>query len=399
MPWKEVHVLDERLKFINLCLEKKHPLAEICREFGISRPTAYKFLQRYNDEGPAGLHDKPRAPHAHPNSVSPDIEEQILKAKTAYPTWGPRKLRAWLQKKYQACCWPAPSTIGEILKRNGLTRKSRLRRKASPSSALTRPDGPNSVWTVDFKGWFRTKDGKKCHPLTIIDAHSRYIIRCQALSREDTDSAMPVFVGAFLEFGLPAVIRSDNGPPFASVAAGGFSRLSLWFLKMGIVPERIKPGHPEENGSHENMHRFLKADIIVNSPSENLHGQQRNFDRFVREYNEERPHEALGYKTPSELYVPSSYRFPLAAPKFTYSKEYTLRSVHKDGSIRWKRKDIYISEVFRRETVGLLPIHDCYWKVYMGPVVVGVLDEGVKKFLSGKDADKILRDFEEEHRK
>ena len=390
MPWKEAHVLDERLEFICMCLKGDYSMAELCREFGISRPTGYKFAERYEQEGPQGLHDLSRAPHSHPNAIPKEIEDMILGAKAAHPTWGPRKLLPWLQRKIPGIHWPVNSTTGEILKRHGLTCSRRCRRKATPSSTLTLPDGPNAVWCADLKGWFRTRDGRRCDPLTIMDAHSRYLLRCQVLAKTDTATVMPIFTAAFREFGLPAVIRTDNGSPFSSVGLGGLSHMSLWFLKLGITPERIRPGCPYENGSHERMHRTLKNDIC-RDPAANLRAQQRDFDGYLPEYNEERPHEALGYQTPAEFYVPSLRRYPLRVPEFTYPEEFTVRSVHKNGCIRWGGHEIFISEVFSGEWVGFLHVTDRHWKVYIGPLAVGVLDESTKRLLPEKSAKQFLQ--------
>ena len=396
MSWEENNILDQRLNFINSYLNEGYSIAELSREFGISRPTAHKFIKRYNEEGPAGLHDKSRAPYNHPNAVPLDIVERVLAFKAEKMTWGPRKIYERLKRISPETKWPVASTIGIIFERHGLIQKYKKRRKASPSPHLTKPDGPNSVWYTDFKGWFKTKDGKKCHPLTITDGSSRYIIRCQGLLSEDTDSSMAVFAGAFMEFGLPAVIRSDNGSPFASVAPAGLSRLSLWFLKLGIMPERTKLGHPEENGSHENMHRHLKKDIVFRSPAVNLFAQQKDFDRFVNEFNYERPHGSLEYMTPSDFYVPSDRPFPLLVPGFIYPEEYTARSVHKNGCIRWKGREIFISEVYIGEFLGMYPIEKKYWEVYIGPIMIGILDEGERKLISGKDVKILLKELKVE---
>lgn len=246
MPWKETCRMEERMKFISHHLAGELSMAALCREFGISRKTGYKLVRRFRDDPATGLQDRSRAPHHHPNAVSARAEEAIVAARRRHPTWGPKKLRAWLRHREPSVRWPAASTIGEILRRRGL---SVPRRRSRKTVVYTEPfvgcDCPNAVWSADFKGWFRTGDGVRCDPLTISDNYSRYLLRCQAMTSLDYIHVQPVFEAAFREYGMPVAIRTDNGVPFATTTLGGLSKLSVWWLKLGIVPERIVPGHPE----------------------------------------------------------------------------------------------------------------------------------------------------------
>ena len=261
MPWKATCTMDQRMKFIVNYLEHEYPMAALCREFGISRKTGYKFVSRYLEDGLDGLKDRSRSRYHHPNAIPDILEKLIVKARISHPSWGPKKLRAWLIRQDSAVRWPASSTIGEILTRHGLTVPRRRSRK---TRAYDQPfvdcDYPNAVWSADFKGWFKTGDGTRCDPLTITDNYSRYLFRCQAVKPTNFYAVKPVFEAAFREFGLPVAIRTDNGPPFATTTVGSLSRLSIWWLKLGIIPERIEPGKPAQNGRHERMHRTLKRE-------------------------------------------------------------------------------------------------------------------------------------------
>ena len=332
MPWKETHVMDEKMRFIAACVAGEEAMAELCRRSAISRKTGYKWLSRYQTHGAAGLEDRSRAPHHHPHRVEPAIERLILAARTDHPTWGPRKLLAWLERRHREAPWPAASTVGELLSRHGLVVRRRRRRRAAPSSPLpAMPTEPGALWCADFKGWFRTGDGERCTPLTISDAASRYLLRCQGLGRwTGTELVRPIFEAAFREHGLPEAMRTDNGPPFASVGLGGLSRLSVWWIRLGIRPEWIEPGHPEQNGRHERMHRTLAAET-TRPAARNRRAQQRVFDRFVREYNEERPHEALGQRPPAEQYRRSVRPYPSRLAEVEYDDEWTTRAVRGAG--------------------------------------------------------------------
>lgn len=372
MPWEETCAVDQRMRFVTDVEGGQCSKARLCRQYGISRPTGEKWLKRYAEYGVEGLKDRSRAPRQHPNAVSPDLVEALVAFRGEHPWWGPKKIRAYLMGHQPHRRWPASSTIGEILTRYGLTVARKRRHRLPPHTApFADCDGPNSVWTADFKGWFRTGDGTRCDPLTISDAYSRYLLRCQGLSRPDFTRAKALFQAAFCEYGLPRAIRTDNGPPFVTTTVGGLSRLSVWWIKLGIVPERIEPGQPQQNGRHERLHLTLKQAVPV---ARTLRGQQRAFDRFLREYNEQRPHEALGQRPPASVYVASPRPYPARAPAVRYPEPMTVRVVQKDGCFHWRGRHIFLSEVLRGEPVGLEPVDDGQWRVHFGPVFLARFD-------------------------
>jgi len=332
MPWKETNVSQSRIEFIAMYLSGEFSMAELCRDFEISRKTGYKFVQRYTEHGPIGLENLSRAPHTHPNAISEQVEELIAELRSAHPTWGPRKLRWLLLQHYPQIPAPAASTIGDILSRKGLITPRKRRKGATYAKPqhLTQPDGPNNVWSADFKGHFALGNSQRCHPLTVVDSDTRMLLRCQALKRTDTKTVKPLWVALFREYGLPEVIRTDNGPPFASLGLGGLSQLAIWWIKLGIRPERITPGRPQENGRHERMHRTLKADA-TEPPQYDINSQQRAFDYFRDEYNNLRPHEALSYNTPASLYTRSLRQFSLRTPGIEYPQTMITRHVRTNG--------------------------------------------------------------------
>lgn len=375
MPWRETCVMEERMKFVLACSEDEVTVAELCRRYGISRKTGYKWLARYASDGMAGVAERRRAPRRHPHAVPDDVCASVLAVRHAHPSWGPRKVRAWLRRQRSEECWPAASTMGELFRRHGLVRSRRKRHRAPPrTSPLAAALEPNDVWTVDFKGWFRTADGARCDPLTLQDAMSRYLLRCVAVACQDRDHVWPVFEAAFHEFGLPLVMRSDNGPPFASVAAGGLSPLAVKLVKAGVRPERIDPASPQQNGRHERLHLTLKQETAC-PPAASLRAQARCFEHFVRVYNEERPHEALGQTPPADHYraSPRCYAGRLRAPD--YAKDWQVRRVRHGGAIKWRGRIIYISESLCGEPIGLDEREDGSWALYFGPVYLGQIDE------------------------
>jgi transposase InsO family protein len=337
MPWEETTMLESRLQFYAAYQEGEWPLAVLCRSFGISRPTAYELLRRCRDEGPQGLFPRSRAPHHHPQAVAAELEEAILAFRGRHPTWGARKLRAALQRQAPDRPWPAASTIGEMLRRRGLTVPRRARRVAPPAGELTQPNGPNEVWSADFKGHFALATGPRCHPLTLCDAATCMVLRCQALPGETGELTQPVFQAAFREYGLPRILRTDNGRPFATIGQTGLTHLAAWWIKLGITPERIAPGHPEQNGRHERMHRTLKAETAM-PPQADLRAQQRVFDRFRQEYNYERPHEALGQKVPADLYIGAPRAYPERLLEPTYPADWQVRRVRNKGYLPLARE-------------------------------------------------------------
>ena len=373
MGWMETCAVDERMRFVMAVEEPAEAFAAVCRRFGVSRKTGYKWLERYRSEGVAGLIERSRAPLHHPQAITAAIAERCLAVRRAHPTWGPVKVQAWLERRVPEMAWPAVSTIGALFDREGLTVRRRLRRRSPPSSApFARCGAANDVWCIDFKGWFLTGDGTHCEPLTLSDAYSRYLLRCQVTARTDTAHVWPVLDAAFHEFGLPHRLRSDNGSPFASCGAGGLSKLSVKLINAGVMPERIAPGKPQQNGRLERLHLTLLQDT-ANPPARSLREQLERLRSFQRLYNEERPHAALGNDTPAEHYAVSPRRFDGVLREPDYGGDHIVRRVRHNGEIRWHGNTIYISEALIGEPVGLLEDEDGGWTASYGPIALGVI--------------------------
>ena len=374
MPWKESRVVDERKRFIQEWTKGEEDVAELCRQYGISRQTGYMWAKRHAELGEAGLEDRSRKPHECPHAITERAAEAIVGLRQLHPRWGPRKLRAYLQNHHPSQNWPAASSIGQLLKRAGLAHPRRPRRRTPAyTQPLAHAQAPNQVWCADYKGWFYCGDGTRCDPLTITDACSRYLLRCRAVAKTDGVEAQAVFEAVFRECGLPEAIRTDNGPPFASRAPGGLSRLSMWWMRLGIRHERIEPGRPEQNGRHERMHQTLKEQT-ASPPEASLRRQQETFERFQREYNEERPHEALEYRTPASVYVASARAYPSRLPELEYPPEAQLRRISQQGSVKWKCGRAFVSEVLARQEVGLVEVEEDFLEVYYGGLFLGWLD-------------------------
>lgn len=384
MPWKERKALDERKRFIAEWKREEVSFAELCQRYEISRPTGYLWVARYEQQGEAGLEERSRAPHDCPQAMSAAVSERIVALRRAHPRWGPRKLRAYLAQRQPQVRWPATSTIGVLLDREGLTQPRRKRVRTPPyQQPLAHAEAPNQVWCADYKGWFFCGDGVRCDPLTISDACSRYLLRCRAVEKTDGEKARMVFEAVFREYGLPEAIRTDNGPPFASKAPGGLSRLSMWWLRLGIRHERIQPGCPEQNGRHERMHQTLKQETAM-PPAANLRRQQEAFRRFQREYNDERPHEALDNRTPASVYAASARAYPARVSELEYPDGVHFRRISQQGSLKWKGERTFLSEVLAREMVGLLEVDEEFFEVYYGPVLLGWLDGGEHTFVADR---------------
>lgn len=376
MPWRERGVMDERMSFIVSWQHGETTFAELCRMYGVSRRVGYKWVGRYASEGVEGLKDRSRAPHHHPNAVSVEEASAIIAVRARHPSWGPKKIRAWLRAKQPGAAWPAQSTIAELLDGAGLVRH-RQRRPATPPApaALSACGAANDVWGIDFKGWFRTGDGWRCNPLSLSDLATRYVLRLQALARTGASEVWPILEAAFREFGVPKVIRSDNGTPFASTGAGGLSRLAVRLIKAGVTPERIAPGKPQQNGRHERLHLTVKIET-ADPPAANRRQQQRRFDAFRHIFNEERPHEALGQTPPAQHYhpAPRPYSGRLRQPDYPDGQD--VRRVHPNGMIKWRGQGIFISEVLAGEPIGLELIAENSWSVHYGPIPLGTLTNG-----------------------
>ena len=357
-----------REKFIQDMLDYEGTFREYCSRFGISHETGYDWRRRFEAEGKAGLEPRLSTPLTLPHATSMVVEELLIAARRRHPSWGPRKLKSWLLKRHPSVELPASSTIGDILKRAGMVTPRRRRRRGYPSPTPFAPcDAPNDVWTIDFKGQFRTQDGVSCYPLTLADGFSRYLLRCDGYAHPTEDVARRSLEAAFREYGLPRVIHSDNGTPFSSRSLGGLSRLSVWWVHLGIVPERSKPARPSDNGRHERMHRTLKAEATV-PPQAHLGAQQRVFDAFRQEYNEIRPHEALGQEPPASCYSASPRPYPRRLPEIEYSHQHEVRTVSPSGHVKWAGKPLFLSSMLAGEAIGFLQVHDGIWRVYLGPV-------------------------------
>ena len=373
MPWKETSAMDQRVQLIGDWLSGEYTKSELCQMYEISRPTADKWMARYRARGAPGLEELSRAPHCHPNQTAEELRVLIVGGKLKHQKWGPKKVLDLLRREQPHVAWPADSTVGEILKRAGLVRPRVRRRRVAP---YTEPfgdcAGPNQTWSADFKGDFPLGNGRRCYPLTLSDNFSRYLLLCQALARPSYEAVRPWMEWAFREYGLPGAIRTDNGAPFASLAVGGISQLSKWWIQLGIRPERIRPGKPAQNGRHERMHRTLKDAVL---PHANLHAQQRHYDPFREEYNWQRSHEALGRKTPGSVYGSSERSYPIKLPPIEYESGVTVRQVRHNGEIKWRGERIYVSEVLAKEPLGLKPIDNDTWELRYSFHVLGVLDQ------------------------
>jgi putative transposase len=372
MPWKESKTMDLRVQLIQ-DYEAGESISALAEIYGVARKTIYKWLERHDAAGVAGLADRSRAPQHSPHKLSADVIAEIIAARQRW-NWGPRKLRVKLAAAQPKITWPAESTIGEVLKRAGLTHRRKPRVRTPPyGQPFASIDAANQTWCADFKGWFRTADGKRCDPLTITDAHSRYLLRCQITPRADTIHVAAIFDAAFRQHGLPLVIHTDNGVPFASRAPGGLSRVSMRWVKLGIVPERSRPASPQDNGRHERMHSTLKQ-ATLKPPERNARRQQDAFDRFLHEYNHDRPHEALDDATPASCYTASCRQMPRRVPELDYGEDVMVRRISQQGSLKVNGERTFVSEIFAYEWMGLRALDERYSEVLYGPVTVGFLD-------------------------
>jgi putative transposase len=373
MVWRESCSMDERVRFIGDHTLGFWTMTELCALYGISRKTGYKWLDRYRQEGAAGLRDRPHAAHAHGRATSLQLVEAIIGLRRERPSWGPRKLVAKLSAREPGLCWPSPSTAGAILKRAGLVCGRRVRRGAPPRvGALTAPQHSNQVWGVDHKGWVKLGDGSRAEPLTVTDGFSRYLIGLAATGSTRHAETKPLFEQAFKEYGLPETIRSDNGPPFASTGPTGLTALSVWWIKLGIRHERIDPGCPQQNGRHERFHLTLLE--AMRPRAADRAEQARRFLHFARDYNEERPHEALGQRTPASVYRPSPRAMPAKLAEPDYPAEAAARKVRSNGEIKWQGNLIHISSALIGEAVAVVETSDGAWQVRFFEVPLGLID-------------------------
>ncbi|HWR53741.1 MAG TPA: IS481 family transposase [Bryobacteraceae bacterium] len=368
--------MEERLKFVADALSDRYTMSELCARYGVSRRVGYKWLSRFREEGQRGLLDRSRAPHHCPHAIRPEIEAMVCTLRQEHPFWGARKLLAVLQRRHpRRQHWPAASTVADLLARRGLVLKRRPRRHVvHPGVVPAVTEAPNDLWTADFKGQFRTGDGRYCYPLTIADQHTRFLFTCHGLLSTETATAKPVFERAFQEYGLPAAIRTDNGVPFATQALHGLSYLNVWWMRLGIQHQRIHPGCPQENGTHERMHRTLKRQAIKPVQA-SCAKQQRQFDHFREEYNTERPHEALGQTTPASCYAASPRAYTRRLPPIAYPGHYLVKKVTTGGTIRFQRRLLYLANSLVDQPIGLEETDDGIWRIYFNTVLIGTLDE------------------------
>ena len=366
--------MDQREQFVRDYLSGDYPKGALCAAYGISRPTGDKWLARYHAQGVAGLADLSRRPHTQPHQTPAALVARIVALKHRHPSFGPKKIRDRLRAGAPAEAWPVDSTVGVILQRAGLVRPRRVRRRVpADPHRLSHGTAAAPTWSADFKGDFALGNGQRCYPLTIMDQASRYLLRCQGVGAPTLAAVQPWWTWVFHAYGLPATIRTDNGPPFASTALGGLSRLAAWWVRLGIRPERIRPGCPSENGGHERMHRALKA--AVGPPAATWAAQQRRFAAFVAEYNWARSHEALGRQTPGSVYQSSPRPYPAKLPPIEYAAGTVVRQVRHNGEIRWRGHLLYVSEVLAQEPVGFTPIGEAMWAVHYSFHRLGTLDE------------------------
>ncbi len=384
MPWEETSAMDQRIGFIGDWLSGEYTKSELCRAYGISRPTADKWISRYREGGPGGLAELSRAAHSHPNQTGDEVRAMIIETKLAHQSWGPKKVMDRLRGERAEKGWPADSTAGEILKRAGLVRPRVRRHRVAPDSQPFREcRGPNQSWSADFKGDFQLGNGRRCYPLTLSDNYSRYLLQCRGLERPSAQAVRPWCEWVFREYGLPEAIRTDNGAPFASLAVGGISQLSKWWIQLGIKPERIRPGKPAQNGRHERMHRTLKHAAAA-PPKATLRAQQRQFDAFLQEYNWQRSHEALGRQTPGSVYRCSPRIYPVKLPAVEYDSGVTVRQVRHNGEIKWQGELIYVSGVLAQEPLGLTQVDEQQWEIRYSFHLLGTLDQRLRRILPAK---------------
>lgn len=379
MTWKITSKKNEKLLFISEYLTEEFNFTELCDRYGVSRTAGYKLVNRYEEEGAEAFKDKSHARHCHPNATCAEIKQLLIDIKYRYPTWGPKKIKDWLERNDAHQSYPSSSTIGDILKKQGLVKASRRRKKVPPhTQPFSECKAPNHVWSADFKGQFRLVNGKYCYPLTIFDNYSRYLLLCEGLYHPNHKSSLKCFEKVFKEYGLPDVIKTDNGQPFAGLGIGGITQLSIFWIKLGIMPERIEPGHPEQNGRHERMHRTLKDYLLI---KKNRAQQQRVLDKFINEYNYERSHEALNKKTPGDIYIKSARQMPAVIPDVTYPNNFIIRQVKTNGSIKFCGKPFYISELLHGEPIGLELIDEQRAIIYFSNVKLGLIDARKNKII------------------
>jgi transposase InsO family protein len=379
MPWQERCAMDQRRLFVGEYLTGLWTMTQLCEQFGISRKTGYKWLGRYDTGGRPALADQSRRPQGHPAATSDRVVQRLLETRARFPRWSMGKVVTWLRRRYPRTAWPCRTTAYDLMQRAGVARAPKRRgppggRPSAPGRALTDPTDANTVWTTDFKGKFLLGDATYCHPFTLRDGFSRFVLRCDGVPAESYPCTRPLFERAFAEFGLPTCIRSDNGTPFASTGLAGLSRLSVWWMQLGIRVERIAPGCPEQNGSHEQFHRVLKRDT-TRPPGPTAAAQQRRFDAFRHEYNEERPHDALAGASPASLYTRSPRRLPRRLPAVDYPSYWEVRGADSSGVITFHGQPLNVTRALANQDIGLEEIDDALWRAWFLTTPLGDFDE------------------------
>lgn len=375
MPWKDVKPMDEKICFIADFLRGTQSFSQLCLRYGISRKTGYKWTQRFQEAGADGLDERSRKPKGHPAQTPYAVQQAILELRQQRDPPGPKKIQALLAQRLEQDEIPSITTIYKILKREGqIEPRKRSRRVKQQAGALKTASQVNELWSADYKGQFQVADGRWCYPLTVMDHASRYLLVCKGLPGTSYADTKAVFERLFREYGLPERIRTDNGVPFATTGVGNLSRLSIWWIKLGIWHERIEPGQPQQNGRHERMHRTLKRSL-AEQIGPTLKVQQKVLDAFREHYNEQRPHEGLAQRSPASCYVASNRSYPRHLPEIEYPSYLSRGHVSSNGIVYWRAYRIYVGHLLTGEQVGIEQVGDGLWDVYFGPARLGMIDE------------------------
>ena len=394
MPWKETDVVTLREEFILKALGEHLPFTRLCEEYGISRPTGYKWMERFKKGGLPALRDGTRRPKENPTALREDVICELIRIKKSVsPIWGPKKVLRIYERKHGSAGAPSLSSVKRVLDRAGFVQHRRRRRKGEIARIKhgVIPKAPNELWTVDFKGWWKTRDRTRCEPLTVRDEFARFVLDLRVMERTGGKAVRPVFERTFEMYGLPDAIRSDNGSPFASCQAPlGLSRLSCWWISLGIRLDRIEPGRPDQNGAHERMHRDIRDELEVN-PTENLDQSQEAFDEWRHTFNWIRPHESLDMKTPGEIYSPSERVYEPGKVDISYPINWLERRVKSTGCISLSTNNIHVSHALAGHVIGLQPVDDRL-DVYFDYLRIGYIDLHVIKFMPVVNQKKKRRD-------
>lgn len=391
MPWNVTHTMDQKLQMISDYLTGHYSPTELSRIYGVSRKTIYKWINRYTVDPEHGLADRSRAPCTNPNAVPDPVKQTIIETKLKYLHLGPKKVMRYLRRQFPDQYWPADSTAGTILAKAGLVRARRRKARVAPNALpFASCSAPNSVWSADYKGDFQLGDRNRCYPLTVSDNYSRYLLACQGFPNTRYGHAKPVFERLFYQYGLPWAIRIDNGAPFASTAFGGISRLSAWWIRLGIRPERIEKGKPNQNGRHERMHRSLK-DGAIKPARYSMRTQQKAFDQYRQEYNTIRAHESLNDRVPADVYQPSIRSMPSKLADIEYGTQMVVRKVRHSGEIKWQGRLVYVSQILAKQPIGFKQISENRWGIYYSFYLLGYWNQKKQRLEPIKPGNQIRK--------